>query len=94
MTGDAFGDGYSSTLSTISEKGNIECKHQVPADEFILGRLYRHITLLMAMIPDAHEYKIMGLAPYSKIETLSKAYDVFKQGMHVDGIDFKWKKTN
>ena len=66
MTGDAFGDGYSSTLSTISDKGHIRCKHQVPADEFILGRLYRHITLLMAMMPDAHEYKIMGLAPYSK----------------------------
>ncbi len=92
ITGDAFGDGYSSTLSTINDKGNIECRHKVPADEFILGRLYRHITLLMAMMPDAHEYKIMGLAPYSKIETLKKAYDVFKEGMYVDGIDFKWKK--
>ena len=92
MTGDAFGDGYSSTLSTISDKGHIKCKHQVPADEFILGRLYRHITLLMAMMPDAHEYKIMGLAPYSKIETLSQAYNVFKEGMYVNGINFKWKR--
>ena len=92
MTGDAFGDGYSSTLSTINNRGNIECKHQVPADEFILGRLYRHITLLMGMMPDAHEYKIMGLAPYSKLETLTQAYNVFKDGMYVDGIDFKWNK--
>ena len=32
----------------------------------------------------------MGLAPYSKPEYSLKAYEIFKEGMYVDGINFKF----
>ncbi len=41
-------------------------------------------------MPDAHEYKVMGMAPYSKEKTLKDAYNVFKEGMYIDGLNFKW----
>ena len=31
----------------------------------IIGRIYRHVTLILGMKWGEHEYKTMGLAPYS-----------------------------
>ena len=92
VTADAFGDGLSSTISRISEEGNISKVHSVRANDFQLGRLYRSITLLLAMMPDAHEFKVMGLAPYAKNRAVDLAYNIFSEGMYVDGIDFKYKE--
>ena len=33
----------------------------------------------MGMMPDAHEFKVMGLAPYAKEPILKQAYEVFKR---------------
>ena len=44
----------------------------------------------MGMMPDAHEFKVMGLAPYAKEPILKQAYEVFKKGMYVDGLNFKY----
>ena len=90
ITADAFGDGVSSTLSTIGKNGRIERRHEISESEFTIARLYRYITLLMGMKPDEHEYKVMGLAPYAKPYVWKKAYDVFRKGMYVDGIDVKF----
>ena len=92
MTADAYGDGKSTTLSTIGTKGEIVLQHEVSANEFQLGRLYRSITLLMGMMPDAHEFKVMGMAPYAKEPIMRDAYNVFKKGMYLDGLNFKYKE--
>ena len=90
LTADAFGDGLSSTISTVNSNGNIVRKHSVNANDFQLGRIYRSMTLLLAMMPDAHEFKVMGLAPYAKNRAVNTSYEIFKEGMYVDGIDFKY----
>tara|TARA_Y100001935_G_scaffold255654_1_gene270565 strand:- start:24712 stop:26517 length:1806 start_codon:yes stop_codon:yes gene_type:complete len=90
MTADAYGDGKSTTLSTIGASGGIAVQHEVDANEFQLGRIYRSITLLMGMMPDAHEFKVMGMAPYTKEPIMRNAYNVFKKGMYVDGLNFKY----
>ena len=90
MTADAYGDGLSNTLSLPQNNGGLKCVHSVSDKEFTLARLYRYMTLLMGMEPNAHEYKVMGLAPYAKDPVLEGPYQVFKQHMYVDGIRFKY----
>lgn len=55
-----------------------------------IGRIYRYITLLLGMKPNEHEFKIMGLAPYSRAEHGERAYQVFKETLCVDGLDFTY----
>ncbi len=43
-----------------------------------IGRVYRYITLLLAMKPSEHEYKVMGLAPYATEYNYKKALEVFR----------------
>ena len=49
------------------------------------------MTLLLAMKPNEHEFKVMGLAPYGKEKHGQQALEVFRQTLYVDGLDFKWK---
>ncbi len=87
LTADAWGDGANATVS-IAEKGRID---QISSSSnFIIGRLYRYITLLLGMKPDEHEYKVMGLAAYSKPEYYRRALSVFENTMYIDGLGFAY----
>jgi len=90
MSVDAFGDDLSGTLSMPVHQGGLKRVHAVSANDFTLGRLYRYMTLLLGMEPNAHEYKVMGLAPYAKEPIYSGPLNIFKRHMYVDGIDFKF----
>lgn len=90
LTVDAFGDGLSATVNRVRD-GRMERLLSIPHTEFRLARLYRYMTLLLGMKPNEHEYKLMGLAPYAKHETLRGPYQVFKETMLVDGLRFRWK---
>lgn len=90
MTADAWGDGVSATIG-IAENGRVNRIKTIPHDQFMLGRIYRYITLLLGMKPAEHEYKVMGLAPYSKEVVSEGPYQAFKETMYVDKLDFKWK---
>lgn len=89
LTTDAFGDGYSATIS-IAENDRLERIKSISHKDFQLGRIYRYITLLLGMKANEHEYKVMGLAPYAKPEIYKRAYEVFNSTMYVDGLDFKY----
>ncbi|MFC1504986.1 carbamoyltransferase C-terminal domain-containing protein [Thermodesulfobacteriota bacterium] len=65
LTCDGNGDGLSATVN-ICENDKIDRIAAITEDHSI-GRLYAFITYLMGMMPLEHEYKIMGLAPYSGI---------------------------
>ncbi len=88
FTADAYGDEISATVSTV-RNGIIERIAESPT--FNIGRLYRYITLLLGMMPNEHEYKVMGLAPYAKPQLIEKPYQVFKEILYVDGLEFKYK---
>ena len=57
-----------------------------------MARMYRWATLLLGMKPNEHEFKVMGLAPYAKDYICEPAYNIFKETLVVDGLDFKWNK--
>ena len=48
----------------------VEEKLLCSGNDFIIGRLYRYITLILGLKPNEHEYKVMGLAPYCKASIL------------------------
>lgn len=89
VTADGWGDGENASVY-LAENGKLKKIHGTPMCN--LARIYRYITLLLGMRPFEHEYKVMGLAPYAKERILKPAYDVFKETLVVDGIDFKWNK--
>ncbi len=88
FTADAWGDNINASVSTV-KKGKI--KRIYAYDKFILGRLYRYITLILGMKPNEHEYKMMGLAPYAKEKYYQKALKVFEKTQFVKGIGFDYK---
>tara|TARA_Y100000768_G_scaffold373422_1_gene342038 strand:+ start:754 stop:2559 length:1806 start_codon:yes stop_codon:yes gene_type:complete len=92
LTADAFGDGLSSTVYIADNKNKIKLLESSNANEFQLGRYYRNITLLLSMMPDAHEYKLMGLAPYAKSKYTNKVFKILKNTMYLDGTKFKYKE--
>lgn len=89
LTIDAYGDGLSATISVEGDAGLRRVK-AISHRDFQLARMYRYTTLLLGMKPNEHEYKVMGLAPYAKPQTLEHAYSVYKSTMYVDGLDFKY----
>ena len=63
LTCDGSGDRLSATVS-IGEKGRLTRLAQVSEHDSI-GRLYSLVTRWLGMVPQEHEYKVMGLAPYA-----------------------------
>ena len=64
-TADAWGDDLSGTLSLYSkEKNQIDRVKEYNHKDFQLARIYRYTTLVLKMLANQHEYKVMGLAPY------------------------------
>lgn len=89
VTADAWGDGVNCSIS-VGTDNDIEMKFKSPNNN--LARLYKYITLLLGMKPNEHEYKVMGLAPYSTDYQLRKPYEIFKNTLQVDGLDFKYNE--
>ena len=83
LTIDSEGDGLNQTLWTFDKNKNV-LKNVYENDECDLARIYRFITLILKMKPNEHEFKVMGLAPYSKKEYSMKVYnEIFKDILHV-----------
>jgi len=93
LTLDAFGDNvnYSASIFRRSEKGQYSKELVSQGNSFIIGRLYRYITLILGLKPNEHEYKVMGMAPYCKDKYSQKLLDVFKTFQDVDGLHFIYK---
>lgn len=87
FTMDGSGDGENATVSLL-ENGKL--KKLYGTADFIVGRLYRHATLLLGMKMVEHEYKVMGLAPYTKPFHSDKPYKIYKDTMYVDGLEPKF----
>ena len=53
-----------------------------------LGKLFRNITLLLRLKPYQHEYKVMGLAPYSPEFFNNQVVKIFKR--YMSGFKKNW----
>ncbi len=76
VTCDGFGDEANATISELQ----VSKSHTLASYEnFNIGRIYRYITLLLAMKPGEHEFKVMGLAPYASEHEYRRALEVFSK---------------
>ncbi len=91
ITADGGGDRLSATIN-IAQEGQVKRQQSIP-DTDSLGRLYSGVTYHMGMVPNEHEYKLMGLAPYAKKEEyrplLQKFYNILA---FEDPNDLVWKR--
>lgn len=85
LTADAWGGDCNATVNLAD--GQSFTTLGISTD-FLVARLYRSITLLLGMKPDEHEYKLMGLAPYAKVDQIHGALQVFRSTQYVDGLKF------
>jgi carbamoyltransferase len=63
MTADGAGDDLCATVNTADEQGRIrrlESIHESHSPALV----YLTVTTLLGMVPNEHEYKLMGMAPY------------------------------
>jgi carbamoyltransferase len=86
FTLDGGGDKECGSIS-IGRDGKIEKLCTIPS-AYSIGGLYSAITYLLGFKPHEHEYKIMGLAPYTHGSYGKSVYDKLSQFLKVDGITF------
>lgn len=89
VTLDSSGDYSSGSVNTF-KKGNLKKILDISSDDS-LGRLYSYITYFLGMVPLEHEYKIMGLAPYSENSKYAKEISEIFEKMYIfdSNISFK-----
>ena len=93
VTADAWGDDLSGTLSVYSkEKGQMERVKEYNHNDFQLARIYRYTTLVLKMLANEHEYKVMGLASYYNGPMIEKVEKVFDKMLQSDGLEFIFNK--
>ena len=69
LTLDGGGDDVCAGIYT-SEAGNLTCVKITPYGHS-LGNIYGYSTFYLGMSPLEHEYKLMGMAPYSQVKYFS-----------------------
>ena len=69
LTMDGWGDGRNQTVWKVSKNRFLLLASSSQND---IGRIYKLATLLLGMRPDEHEFKVMGLAPYAKLNYVEK----------------------
>jgi carbamoyltransferase len=88
FTLDGIGEDINATISVCKKDRIFE---EFRTGEANLGRLWKYITLLLGMMPDQHEFKIMGLAPYASYQHSLKVVEIFEKNfLYIDGIKFKY----
>ena len=91
FTIDAWGDDINYSCYKFQKKGKKVCTSKISSGgEFIIGRLYRYITLLLGFKPNEHEYKLMGMAPYSKELYYKNLLQKFEKIQVVKNFKFKF----
>jgi carbamoyltransferase len=90
FTLDGVGDWVSSTVSLYKD-GKLETLSE-DDHRNSLGYYYSTITALLGMKPNEHEFKVMGLAPYSKREYYAPILERLKALLRVDEYG-KWRSS-
>jgi carbamoyltransferase len=94
LTNDAGGDGLCATVS-IGNEGKLERICEIPVSESV-GYIYSMITFLLGMVPEEHEYKVMGMAPYSskdKHRHLRRRFEELVEFTETD-LGMRWERSN
>jgi len=89
VTADAWGDELSGTLSIFDGK-KINRMKEYSHKNFQLARIYRYTTLVLKMLANEHEYKVMGLAPYYNGPKTREVEKIFDNMQSLDGLNFEF----
>ncbi len=84
LTCDGAGDDTSATVR-IAENGQMSDPIAVVDDSNSIGSIYAKITFVMGMVPNEHEYKLMGMAPYAPESGMKVCYDRLKEVLQFNG---------
>jgi len=87
LTLDGGGDGLCSSVY-VGENGFLTKVAETKEGNSI-GNVYSRTTFYLGMTPLEHEYKLMGMAPYSKKEYYSRIYEKLQNLLHVEELAFK-----
>ena len=94
ITADAWGDDLSGTFALYSKDENqIKRVKEYHHKSFQLGRIYRYTTLVLRMLANEHEYKVMGLASYYNGPMTKKVEKIFDNMLQLDGLEFIFNKN-
>lgn len=91
ITLDGAGDGVCATVAVPDKDGTLRRVCAV-AEEHSIGILWATVTALMGMVPNEHEYKMMGMAPYAVGSSVRAAADMFHRAHRL--VDGSWKRTS
>ena len=89
ITSEGIGDYSNGSVSTVKKNKFYLKAHN---RENHLGHIYQYITLLLGMKPNQHEYKVMGLAPYTSNYEIEKCYKIFDKILKVKGLNVIFDK--
>ncbi len=81
---DGGGDGYKQSTWTVK---NQKLKLLSQNNSCPLGKYWKIVCVLLSLKPHEHEYKIMGLAPYSKEKYTEEVFSELKNLCKVSGYD-------
>jgi len=94
LTNDAGGDWLCATVN-IGRNNSIKRIAEIPVSHSV-GYIYSMLTFILGMVPEEHEYKVMGMAPYAGASYTEKFYAVLDKLIEFDkstgGIT--WYRTN
>lgn len=68
LTGDGSGDDLCATVNTSDEHGHLTRLAAV-GETHSPALIYLAVTTLLGMVPNEHEYKLMGMAPYASAKS-------------------------
>jgi carbamoyltransferase len=91
LTCDGAGDDLCATVNTVDRAGNIKRIAGVH-ESHSLGMLYAMVTFAMGMVPNEHEYKLMGMAPYASRAATENSYSRFQDIFEFEKGGLTWQR--
>ncbi len=94
LTCDGMGDDLCASVR-IGENGHLSEPIATVDDSHSIGSIYAKITFVLGMVPNEHEYKLMGMAPYAPESGMMTSYKCFKPLLEFDkDKGMSWKRAS
>jgi carbamoyltransferase len=91
LTADGGGDGLCATVS-IAKKNKISRIAKIDWSDSI-GGIYAKVTYLLGMVPNEHEYKLMGMSPYGDEKGAKLIYEKLNSWFTINHNSIIWSKA-
>jgi carbamoyltransferase len=93
LTNDGMGDDLCATVR-VGDRGHLGAPIATVDESHSLGIIYAIITFVLGMVPNEHEYKLMGMAPYSSTSGAETSYEAFRGLLCFNGHSgLSWRRA-